>query len=299
MATTKVHPERIRNGSRSDAADPITAYLRGQVDQLHATDMAVRLREPDGIHDMRVTVRRLRGTLRTFRKVLGRHDALGAELKWLSGVLGTARDAEVLHRQLTKQIDATPSELVLGPVRAQLERQLSRPTADAGAAVLTALESGRYLALLDTVDRLVDTGRPIPERALPKLVGKAYRKAERAMRAAERATDRDAALHEVRKAARRLRYACEAVAPVVGKPARRTRKRAKRVQDVLGRHHDLVSLRAPLRDAGVQAHLDGANGFTFGLLHGRAVELARQAEAEFPPAWRRLARPKATRWMRR
>ena len=46
------------------------------------------------------------------------------------------------------------------------------------------------------------------------------------------------ALHDMRIAAKRLRYVLELIAPVFGEPAARGAKRAKKLQDVLGEIHD-------------------------------------------------------------
>ncbi len=108
---------------------------------------------------------------------------------------------------------------------------------------------------------------------------------------------RDAALHETRKAAKRLRYALEAAEPAVGKRARRLRKRLKPVQSLLGDHQDAAVARPVLRELGVRAHQDGGNGFTFGLLHGIEGERARRLEERLPDRWRRLQQPKYTRWL--
>jgi hypothetical protein len=66
------------------------------------------------------------------------------------------------------------------------------------------------------------------------------------------------------------------------------------VQDALGAHRDTSLTRALLRELGVQAHLDGDNGFTFGRLH--ALEEAR-GEAALEQ-YRRL-RPELDRKKRR
>ncbi|MEA2413014.1 MAG: hypothetical protein QOC77_3575 [Thermoleophilaceae bacterium] len=46
------------------------------------------------------------------------------------------------------------------------------------------------------------------------------------------------ALHDMRIAAKRLRYVLELTAPVFGEPAQRGAKRAKKLQDLLGEIHD-------------------------------------------------------------
>jgi CHAD domain-containing protein len=283
----------------------VAGYLSGRIAELRSGELATRRSGGHGVHDMRVAARRLRSTLRTFRSVVGqgRSRAVGSELKWLSDVLGDARDAEVLARDLAAGVAATPVDLVLGPVLATVDRHLARAAADADAALRSALDSARYEALLASLDALVDapatTGRAArpAARALPKLVGKAYRRADRAAARVPTAPDRDAALHEVRKAVKRLRYAAEVAAPVIGAPAERTRKRARRVQRVLGDHHDTVVLRSTLREVGIQAHLAGANAFTFGLLHGRTGAAAARLERHYDRSWRRLAAGHALRWL--
>ncbi|WP_234425578.1 CYTH and CHAD domain-containing protein, partial [Streptomyces kebangsaanensis] len=104
------------------AGDHVLAYLRAQRDALVALDPAVRRDVHDSVHRMRVATRRLRSTLRTYRKVLDRTatDPLRGELKWLGGELGLDRDQEVLTERLTAGLDAVPDTLVTGPVRARL-----------------------------------------------------------------------------------------------------------------------------------------------------------------------------------
>jgi CHAD domain-containing protein len=103
--------------------------------------------------------------------------------------------------------------------------------------------------------------------------------------------ERDASLHDARKAAKRLRYVLEAAEPGLGKEATRLRKRVKGVQSILGDHHDAVVARPVLRELGGRAQLDGANGFTFGVLHGLEQERADRLEAELVPAWERVTLP--------
>ena len=110
--------------------------------------------------------------------------------------------------------------------------------------------------------------------------------------------ERDTALHETRKAAKRLRYATEAAEPALGKPAGRLRKRLKPVQTLLGDHPDTVVARPVLRELAARAHLDGGNGFTFGLLHGIEAARAERAEHNLPDRWKRMTKPRNTSWLK-
>ena len=72
------------------------------------------------------------------------------------------------------------------------------------------------------------------------------------MRRARRASPgqpTDGALHEARKAAKRARYASEAMATAIGKKASRFAKQLKRVQPVLGGHQDAVIADGPVESA--------------------------------------------------
>ena len=87
---------------------------------------------------------------------------------------------------------------------------------------------------------------------------------------------RDRALHDVRKAAKRLRYAAEAATPVLGGGAEELAARAEAVQEVLGEHQDTVVSRAALDDL---AHHRDATG-PVGLGLGRLQQLEAERAAE-------------------
>jgi CHAD domain-containing protein len=236
-----------------------------------------------------------------------RCEALEGELRWLGDVLGAARDAEVMDAHLRDGLEEMPHELVLGPVAARMRIHFAPIEAGARSAVLEALDSDRYLTLLNDLDRLLADPPLTPEAArpaaevLPPAVRRTRRRLRRRMRRARRAPAgpaRDTALHEARKAAKHARYSAEAVSPVFGKPARRFAKRVKKVQSVLGDHHDGVVARAASRELGVQAHRAGENAFTFGVLYGQDACRARELEEEARHAWKQASRPKYGAWLR-
>jgi CHAD domain-containing protein len=300
---------RGRPAPRSTAADVVLAYVGTQVAAIMAFDPLVRRDAPDAVHQMRVATRRLRSTLKSFGGVLRASDCerLGDELKWLGGVLGTARDAEVMAGHLQAALNGIPPELIMGPVRARVRVHFAPAGAEARAAVLEALDGDRYLALLDGLDALLvdppltpEAGRPAAE-VLPAAVRHTRRRMRKRIRRAwhvPAGPGRDTALHEARKAAKHSRYAAEAVSPAFGSPARRFAKRVKKVQSVLGDHHDGVVARATIRALGVQAHLAGENAFTFGVLYEQDACHAEDLETQARRAWKRAAKRKYTAWLR-
>jgi CHAD domain-containing protein len=291
---------------RSHSGDVVLAYIDAQAARLRALDPAVRRDEPDAVHQMRVTTRRLRAALQAFPTVVSEPTArLRGELRWLGQVLGDARDAEVLEQYFEQELATTPVELVIGPAQARVTAYFAPAHAAGREAVLEALDSPRYWGILDDLDRLLED--PLGTAAatapaaeiLPQAVVHAYRRAKHRMQRARRApagATRDVALHDARKAAKRARYAAEAVEPVFGKKAKRFAKRMKAVQSVLGDHQDAVTARRVAREIGVHAHLAGENAFSFGLLNERAHRDALEYQRQARKVWKRAAGHKARRW---
>ena len=113
------------------------------------------------------------------------------------------------------------------------------------------------------------------------------------MRDSEAATPgitRDRALHEVRKGAKRLRYAADAAAPVGHKAASRLAAAAEEIQSLLGEHQDSVAARALLRRWAGQSQQPGDDLFSYGRLHAREECAAKDAEERFRRAWKRHVR---------
>jgi CHAD domain-containing protein len=301
-----------RPSRSATAGEVVLAYLRLQAQELRSLDPAVRADEYDAVHQMRVTTRRLRATLRSFGRVIPRAATahLAGELKWLGQLLGAARDDEVLPAHLRDALRPVPAEDVIGPVHARVQGHFAPRRAAGHAEVTEALDSPRYAELMAELDLLTAgplAGRQIGRKAgdpardvLPNAVRKAYRQADRRMRRARRAPSgpaRDTALHQARKSARRARYAAEAAALTSGKPARRFAKQMKKVQSVLGEHQDAVLARQSARDLGIGAHLAGENAFTYGLLHERERHQAARLQAAARKTWKQASRKRNRRWM--
>ena len=155
-----------RLGRKSTVGDVVLAYLREQSDAIARQDPAVRQDAPGAVHQMRVATRRMRSALQAYGKIIDRAATreLTDELKWLAGVLGDARDLEVLRARFTDSVEKLPDELVVGPVQARLTRYFAGRETDARTALIAALDSDRYLALLAAVDRLL-ASPPLTRRA--------------------------------------------------------------------------------------------------------------------------------------
>ncbi len=297
-----------RPGGRGSSADVVMAYVEEQAGKLKAFDPMVRRDEPDSVHQMRVTTRRLRSTFQSFGTVLRAADTrhVGDELRWLSHVLGDARDSEVLAEHIQDDADHVPAELVMGPVKARLREHFAPLAARTRKAVLEALDSERYFTLLNELDQILASPPLGPDATLPakkglaRPVARTYRQTDRRMRRAGQADAGEAtniALHGARRAAKRARYAAEVVSPAYGHPASRFAKQMKKVQTSLGAHQDAMIARNTIREIGVRAHLEGENAFTFGLLYEHNTCAARDAERRAWKDWKRASRPKYRKWL--
>jgi CHAD domain-containing protein len=302
-------PVRPRKKGEPSAGDAVLDYFRTQVEAIVRYDPSVRRDEPDAVHQMRVAARRARSTLQAFRRVLDRERTadLISELRWLGTVLAEARDTEVQRDALLERLRSLPVELVVGPVVSRVDSHFFRVHVKAREAMLAQLRGPRYLALLEALHALLDDppltgqGERRAGTVLPGQVRRAQRRVRRAIdryRADPAGPGRDIALHDARKAAKRARYTAEAATPMIGKPAKRTAKRLKAVQSLLGDYQDGVVARGVLRDLGMRAHLAGENGFSYGLLLGQELDRAARLRDELPQVWRRAETAKACRWMR-
>ncbi|WP_326780293.1 CYTH and CHAD domain-containing protein [Streptomyces longwoodensis] len=292
------------SGGHVTAGAYVLAYLREQRDAIVALDPAVRQEVPDAVHSMRVATRRTRSAFRSYAKVLDRAvtDPVGAELKWLAGELGVDRDREVLTAHLTAALDDLPATLVAGPVHDRLHSWARERHGGSRRHLIGVLDSRRYLNLLDALDALL-ADPPLRRAAAAKpakVAAKAVRKDVRKLSVlVEQALwlppgqERDVALHEARKRAKRTRYAAEAAEPALGAPARKLVKSVKSVQKVLGEHQDSVMARTTLGELAAVAHAAGESAFTYGVLYGREEHRAALSEAALPERWEKVRRTTA------
>ena len=165
----------------------------------------------------------------------------------------------------------------------------------ARARLTKALTNDRYFALLDQLTTAVEhpPARTI-DVSLRKLARAEFRRLQRRANAVGgRPTDE--ALHKLRIATKRARYAAELAELVRGKPARKFIAAAKDVQDLLGEHQDAVTAASRIR--GVRAASANADmAFSAGRLVERQANRRAAARAALPSAWRRLDRRGRKAW---
>ncbi|WP_411287340.1 CHAD domain-containing protein [Phenylobacterium sp.] len=296
--------ERVSLSPDATAAEAFQAVARGAL--AHIAGNAQILREgpqEDAVHQLRVAARRLRSTLSTFAEVIRgeRADWVRGELRWLARACDDARNLDVFRAEIlrpAREMDTQPRgfEALCAAVEAARRR--------AARKVARAASSQRFRALLletaawvETGGWLEDPGLRKPRQALAtafaaEALDRRLKKLGR--RGRKLAETDDAARHEARIEAKKLRYAAEAFSSLYPqKAAERFIDRLKGLQDELGVLND-VATAEPLV-AGLKLDADAA--FAAGELVGlKAAEtprhLGRAARAlerlrETEPFWRR------------
>ena len=201
-------------------------FVREQLDEILAHDPGTRLGvDPEDLHKHRVAIRRLRAVLR--------EEPLKTELRWIGGALGAVRDLDVLIEHYGKEAETLePDERVaFRPVLLRLTRRRAAKRRELAAT----LDSERYFDVLDALEAI--PADPHPAETARTDARRQGRKLRKQVRAAGEDPD-DTTLHELRKRAKRVRYAAER-ATAAGDPSlTELGSRAKALQDVLGIHQD-------------------------------------------------------------
>jgi CHAD domain-containing protein len=276
--------------------------IAASVVRLIAHDSVMRLdTDPEGVHQARVATRRLRSDLRTFRPLLDREwaTALRDELGWLARALGVVRDHDVLLERMRAR--AAQLTEVNARAAAPIVATLEAARGEAHAELLQTLRGKRYLALLGRLVEaanapalLLEADLPAPT-VLPALVRRRWRGLARGVKALGDPPS-DEELHAIRIEAKRVRYASEAVMPLLGRQARAFARAAAALQEVLGDLNDAVVAERWLHDwAGTSGSTQAA--FAAGELAGLERAAAQEIRARWRKAWKELSSPRLRSWM--
>ena len=289
-------------GADATAGDVVRRAIALSVIRLIVHDPVVRVdADTEGVHQARVATRRLRSDLRTFGSLVkkGFASSLRSELGWLADDLGEVRDGDVLLERFRTRIAALSLEEDAGA--AAVLAALERDRADARAELVERLASKRYVTLLDALVKaaddpaLVETADAPAADVVPGLARRPWHKLEkRVLRLHPSPSDEE--LHAIRIRTKRVRYAADAVAPVVGKQARALARAAAGLQEVLGDLNDSVVSTAWL-DAWGASRRDGVELRAAETLASAEHEDAERLRASWRTAWEKLAAPELRAWM--
>lgn len=218
------------------------------LDQLRRNEPAVLAGDSEGIHQMRVAVRRLRAILSAFGKLLpaGPRREASAELRWLANALGRARNLDVFAQTLLppvrRALTRAEGIAVLGSA---VEGLRLAAYAKARQAVLSPRYTGLLLRLLrwfDSCGWQEGAGAPALRQSIERIAREVLDRRRRVARRRSRGFVKQSAVqrHRLRIALKKLRYAAELLAALYDSgEVEGFIRRLKRLQDDLGDANDL------------------------------------------------------------
>lgn len=300
-AAGRAQPIRLDRGMT-----PIEAFgaiARACVTQLGQNEAAaLDGRDIEGVHQMRVALRRLRSLVGAYRDQMDDacHAELSRELRWLQQSLSPARDWDVLRAYTLPPLQRRlPDEAALGRLAAVAEARRDA----AYGVVRETVGSPRYMALLLRVGLSVETGdwvakgaaaeplaRPV-RRFADRLLGKRHRR----LRKLGRRTDlSEIELHRLRLFGKKMRYVADFFRSLYPPKAAQAYIAAlSEMQDRLGSLNDAV-----VTDMVLAGLADDDEDEAASLDHARALLRGWQAHAieveltAFAEVWKRFDRCK-------
>ncbi len=253
-AVTMVKAEAVTLGGGMTAIDAFRHIVNNCLRQFRLNEALLTIgRDADALHQARVALRRLRSAFSIFKPMIGgdANTALREDLRWLAGELGDARNLDVL---LERAKPGTLRDRILAAREAAYDR------------VGDVLGSSRVrLLMLDLMEWISMAERPEapggigharqPARDFAATALDRYRR--KVKRGGRDLTDADdEARHELRKDAKKLRYASEFFVSLFER--KRERRRYKKftaalegLQDQLGALNDLATAPQVLEKLGL------------------------------------------------
>jgi CHAD domain-containing protein len=281
-------------------ADVVAASIDDALMRIVRNDPLARLGHPEGVHQLRVAMRRLRSDLRTLGEAVDPswREEIEPRLRSIADAAADARDADVMSRRMRAEVDGTIA--ALAPLFETLERQRTA----ARERLMATLDGDAYVALLNDLVAATVTPPAGPADgpaadALGALVLGAWDRLER------RADELDADspvddFHRTRIAVKRARYAAElASRSLEGKAAEgaaRLGERLAELQDLLGDVQDAAVAEGLIRET-LSARGAGARyAFEAGRLVERLRSRADESMRAFLDEWPEIRRKRWRKW---
>ena len=268
--------------------------IAGALEHMFANEIPTLEGRAEGVHQMRVAMRRVRAALRAFKRILpyDKRKAFNGEFRWFQQRLAPARDWQVfLSETLPKIAAAAPEqEEVIKRLRRIARAERRRAVGDAAAY----LESRRYARLLLQFERWIASvekevgSKTFDEPVKPfarSVLRRTWRYFLEDTRPLSRLPDED--LHEIRKRGKKARYATQFFNSLwTGPQVPPFMKLMGRFQDSLGKTNDAIVARHILA-AVKPGRLDPS---VIHLAQEWSQARVRKCLRTAQPQWRRLGR---------
>ena len=242
-----VKAEAIALDHHLTAGGALRRIARSCAEQIVRNEAAVFAGMPDGVHQMRVGVRRLRAILSAFAPLLSTNEYrwFSDELRWLGASLGVARNLDVFADGLVAPaVDSVTSIPGIAALNAAIAERRAAAYADAAEAI----GSTRYTVLVLRLMRWTedrdgeDPVSPGLARPIADIARKILRRRLKAVRRRSAGFSKQSPedRHRLRIALKKLRYTTEMLGQLYGsKKPDRLLQAVKQLQEELGNTNDL------------------------------------------------------------
>ena len=255
------------------------------------------------LHQLRVGMRRFKSALKLFRDLVALPPVLRAALDALAGLLGAARDADVLL--LSTLAELAGAEKQTAPMHALLEHA-AKHAAERRAAARAALRSGRHAQMMIALFEWVECKRwrrdmadqerqrlrtPLGGYAHHAVIAAHALVARRAAKARDVVASSDnpaASLHRLRIAGKQSRYTVDFFSDLErARKAEKYIRQLTRTQDALGAMNDVSVAKETLTTF---AKVDAALGEQVHAVLDQLDEISRTATRASDAPWRKLGK---------
>jgi CHAD domain-containing protein len=291
-------PSVLPGSSVAAALGTIVSHLADVI--LYWSSRIGGTQDPEPVHQMRVAIRRLRSALSVFRRAVreesGWLDALAGELKTLALLLGTARDWDVFLTETGAEVSGA------FPGDGRIARMMATGSARRDAAYANLRQNfaspewrrrALSLALLPTLKPWEAQAELLNTPAATYAASALNRRLKHVLSPGESLDGLGhAALHEIRKQAKQLRYAIEFFSPLFPpKPVRKYLAKLESIQEEFGAFNDMevaAALAAGLGSGADRAFAAGAVQGFGAAAQARSVRRIQQNWGKFfraEPFW--------------
>lgn len=282
--------------SRGDTAEiAFRAILRSCFDQIaHNRIVVLETEDPEGPHQLRIGLRRLRSAFSVFRKIIDPTASadLDRRAKEIGSQVGNLRDLDVLIDEIVAPLEAEMPKSVTADalishigderekVRENVRQMLGDPKTNDFLFDLAAYTEGRGWLSPQAIDQTAALAGPVPEFSA-KALKKQWKKAAGYGRRIEDLTI--AERHEMRKSLKKLRYTVEFFRPLYKeKNVKPFLEKMKTLQDMFGYLNDVAMAEKltglPEVRGRKGASISLATGFAIGWHEARATGAWSQAK---------------------
>ena len=279
--------------------DAFAAFLHSALHQLMANQAAAEDgRDPEGVHQLRIALRRLRCALALLRALAPSStlDSLREDARWLAARLGPARSWDVfLGQSLAQVVEGCGFVEGFDALRDVAEQSRANGYETARAA-LTDRRTGRFQLAFgawieqrgwrgdasgEHLTELTAPATAFAARVLAKQHGRVLKRGRRFKRLPLEAR------HELRLAIKKLRYTADFFLPLFGghASARRYARRLSRLQERLGRYNDAGGTRRLMAELPVET-MSAAGRQALGAVLGWQARSLVSGEPDVRSAWR-------------